>query len=54
MMVRVLLMQILLVKTVQSISAKMYYALFTKILQREHTTSETVLHKMFQNLWLKS
>ena len=54
MMVQVLLMQILLIKTVQSIFAKMYYVLFTKILQREYTTSETVLHKMFQNLWLKS
>ena len=45
MMVRELLMKILLIKTVQSISAKMYYVLFTKILQGGDTASGTVLHK---------
>ena len=45
MMEREVLRQILLIKTVQSTSAKMYYVLFTKILQGGDTTSGTVLHK---------
>ena len=45
MMVRKLLMQILLIKTKQSISAEVYFVLFTKILQGEKTASGTVLHK---------
>ena len=45
MMVWELLMQILLIKTVHSISAKMYYVLFTQILQGRDTASETVLQK---------
>ena len=47
-------MEILLSKTVHSISTNMYYALFTKILQGWYTASETVLHKkVFKNLLLK-
>ena len=38
-------MYILLIKTVQSISATMYYVLFTKTLQGGDTASVTVLHK---------
>ena len=38
-------MPILLSKTVQSISAKMYYILFTKILQGVSGASGTVLQK---------
>ena len=34
-----------LIKTVQSISAKTYYVLLTKILQGGDTASGTVLHK---------
>ena len=45
MMVRELLMHILLIKTIQSISAKMYYVLFSKILRGRDTASGTVLHK---------
>ena len=45
MMVRELLMYILLIKTIQSISAKMYYVLFSKILRGGDTASGTVLHK---------
>ena len=37
MMVRELLMEILLIKTVQSISVKMHYVFFTKILQGGQT-----------------
>ena len=44
MMVRELLMEIFLIKTVL-ISAKMYYVLFTKILQEGNTASGTVLQK---------
>ena len=40
-----LLMLILLIKTIPSISAKIYYVLFTKILQGGDTASGTVLHK---------
>ena len=36
---------ILLIKSVQPISAKMYYVLFTKIIQGGDTASGTVLHK---------
>ena len=42
MMVRELLMSLLLIKTVQPISAKIYYVLFTKILQRGYKASGTV------------
>ena len=35
----------LLIKTVQLISVKMYYVLFTKILQGGGTASGTVLYK---------
>ena len=38
MMVRELLMPILLIKTVQSISAKMYYVFFTKIFYYKEKT----------------
>ena len=38
-------MWILLIKTVQSISAKIYYVFFTKILQGGDTASGIVLHK---------
>ena len=34
-----------MIKTVQSISAKMYYVFFTKILQRGDTASEILIHK---------
>ena len=42
-MVGELLMRILLNKTVPSISTKMYFVLFTKILQGADTTSEEFL-----------
>ena len=46
MMVRELLMQILLIKTVLSKSAYMHiFILFTKMLQGRDTASGTVLHK---------
>ena len=45
MMVRDLRMQILLIKTAQSMSANMYYVFFTKLLQGGDTTSEIVFHK---------
>ena len=45
MMVRELLMPILLIKTVQSISAKMYYVFFTKILQGGDTACGIDVHK---------
>ena len=38
-------MEILEIKTVRSISTKMYYVLFTKILQRADAASGTVLQK---------
>ena len=40
-----LLLEILESKTVQSISTKIYYVLFTKILQRADAASGTVLQK---------
>ena len=45
MMVRELLKQIVLIKTVQSVSAKMYYVLLTKILQGGDAASGALLHK---------
>ena len=45
MVLRKLLMYILLSKTVQSISAKMYYVFCAKILQGGDTASGIVLHK---------
>ena len=45
MTVRDLLMEILLSKTVQSIPAKMYYVLFTKMQQGANTASGIVLQK---------
>ena len=45
MMVRELLMQVLLIKTPQHISAKMYYILLTNILQGGDTASGIALHK---------
>ena len=53
MMVRELLMYILLIKIVQSISAKMYYVLFSKILREGDTASGTVLHKRILEFVLK-
>ena len=44
-MVQDLLMQILLIKTVQLISAKMYYVFFSKILQGGGTASGIVFTK---------
>ena len=44
-MVQDLLMQILLIKTVQLMSAKMYYVFFIKILQGGDTASGIVFHK---------
>ena len=54
MMVKKLLMKILMIKTAQSISAKMYYVLFTKILQERDTARDCFSQKVFQNFCLYS
>ena len=43
-------MYILLNKTVQSKSAKMYYVFFTKILQGRDTVIGIVLHKRYSRI----
>ena len=53
-MVGELLIQILLNKTVQSISTKMYYVLSTMILQGADKEWDCSSKKVFYNLWLKS
>ena len=51
MMVQELIMYILLIKTVHWIYAKMYYVLFTKILQGGDTAGGTVLYKSCSKIW---
>ena len=51
MMAQELIMYILLIKTVHWIYAKMYYVLFTKILQGGDTASGTVLYKSCSKIW---
>ena len=51
MTVRELLKEIILIKTVQSISTKMYCVLFTKIEQGANTASGTALQKKCSKLF---
>ena len=44
-------MWILLIKTVQSVSAKIYYVFFTKILQGGDTARGTVRHKRCSKIY---